>query len=307
MVSKNSNSKNTLIVILGPTAIGKTKFSIQLAKYYNTQIISADSRQFYKELKIGAAPPSPEELNAVKHHFIGNLSIHDYYNVSIYEKEALNTLNTIFLKNNLAIMVGGSGLYIDAICSGIDDLPVAEPELRNILKEKLCNEGIESLRFQLKKLDPIYYASADIANPKRLIRAIEVCLTTGKPFSSLRTNSKITRNFNIIKIGLNKNRPELFENINHRVDVMIANGLIEEAKTLFPFKSLNSLNTVGYKELFDFFNNNISLDLAIENIKTNTRRFAKRQLTWFLKDNEIEWFHPDNKDEMIRYITTLLQ
>jgi len=306
MVLKNSNSKKTLIVIVGPTAIGKTSLSIDVAQHFNTEILSADSRQFYKELKIGAAPPSLEELNTIKHHFIGNLTLKDYYNVSIYEQEALKTLETLFNKENIAVMVGGSGLYIDAVCSGIDDLPIPEPDIRNHLKNTFDNEGIEALRFQLKHLDPDYYKNVDLANPKRLMRAIEVCLSTGHTYSSLRTKPKQKRDFNIIKIGLNRNRAELFEIINQRVNLMITKGLIEEAKGLHPYKSLNSLNTVGYKELFDFFENKISLELAIEKIKTNTRRFAKRQLTWFLKDKEINWLHPDDKATNIKFIEDLL-
>ncbi len=305
MVLKNLNSKNTLIVIIGPTAIGKTALSIELAKFFNSEILSADSRQFYKELKIGAAPPSPEELNLIKHHFIGNLNLNDYYNVSIYEKEALVVLKTLFQKNNIVVMVGGSGLYIDALCSGIDDLPNPNPEIRKKINHIFDKEGIESLRFQLKLLDPEYYNNVDLANPKRLIRAIEVCLTTGQTYSSLRTKPKQKREFNIVKIGLNRNRAELNEIINKRVDLMIGNGLIEEAKELHKFKFLNSLNTVGYKELFDYFENKMSLDLAIEKIKTNTRRFAKRQLTWFMKDQEIQWMHPNEKEKIISYIEAL--
>jgi tRNA dimethylallyltransferase len=299
MVLKNLNSNNTLIVILGPTAIGKTALSIDVAKYFNAEIISADSRQFYKELKIGAAPPSSEELNTIKHYFIGNLSLQDYYNVSLYEKDVLNILESVFKNKNVIVMVGGSGLYIDAVCSGIDDLPNSDPEMRQTLKRTFEIEGIEALRFQLKLLDPEYYNMVDLANPKRLIRAIEVCLSTGETYSSLRTKPKQKRKFNIIKIGLNRKREELFDIINKRVDSMIEKGLVEEAKELYPYKSLNSLNTVGYKELFEYFDNKISLEKAIENIKTNTRRFAKRQLTWFLKDKEIRWIHPDDANHMI--------
>jgi tRNA dimethylallyltransferase len=306
MVLKNLNSKNTLIVILGPTAIGKTALSINIAKYFNTEIISADSRQFYKELKIGAAPPSSEELNTIKHYFIGNLTLHDYYNVSIYEKDVLNILETIFKNNKIALMVGGSGLYIDAVCSGIDDLPNPEPEIRQTLNQTFEKEGIEALRFQLKLLDPEYYYMVDLANPKRLIRAIEVCLVTGETYSSLRTKPKQNRKFNIIKIGLNRKREDLFDIINKRVDSMIDKGLIEEAKELYPYKSLNSLNTVGYKELFEYFDNKISLEKAIEKIKTNTRRFAKRQLTWFLKDKDIQWMHPGDTNQITNYIEALL-
>jgi tRNA dimethylallyltransferase len=303
---KRSNSKKTLIVILGPTAVGKTALSIDAAKHFKTEIISADSRQFFRELKIGAAPPSAGELKAVKHHFIGNLSISDYYNASIYENEALLILDNLFKSEDIVIMVGGSGLYIDAVCSGLDVLPDLDTEIRNKLKQTYDKEGIEALRFQLKLLDPEYYHKVDLANPKRLIRAIEVCLATGETYSSLRTKSKKTRDFKIIKVGLNRKRSELFEIINDRVDMMIENGLIKEAQSLFELRSLNALNTVGYKELFEYFDKKTSLSQAVENIKTNTRRFAKRQLTWFCRDKEIHWMHPDERNKIISIMEQLL-
>ena len=299
---KNSNSNKTLIVIVGPTAVGKTTLSIEIAQNYKTEIISADSRQFYKELKIGTAPPSMFELEKVKHHFIGNLSIFDYYNVSKFEEEALNCINSIFNEHQFAIMVGGSGMYIDAVCKGIDLLPSLDEELRFEINKSFEEKGIDYLRSKVKFLDPDFYAIADLANPKRLMRAIEVCIATGKPYSSFRTNITKPRPFQIIKIGLNEDRIELFARINERVDEMIENGLIEEAQQFFANKDLNSLNTVGYKELFDCFDGSISLEKAIENIKTNSRRYAKRQLTWFKRDESIFWFSPTQLDEIIEKI-----
>jgi tRNA dimethylallyltransferase len=295
MLSKKNNPSKTLIVLLGPTAVGKTRFGISLAKKLCTEIISADSRQFYKELKIGSAPPSDIELSEIKHHFIGHLSIEDYYNVARYETDALRCIENIFLKNEFAIMVGGSGLYIDAVCKGIDELPDLDESLREKLNLQLKNEGVESLRLQLKLLDPEFYSKTDISNSKRLIRALEVCLLTGKKYSEMRKNQNKIRNFNIIKIGLNREREELNTIINNRVDIMIEAGLVDEARQLFQFRDLNALNTVGYKELFSFFDAEISLEKAIENIKTNTRRFAKRQMTWFRKDENIKWFQADSE------------
>jgi len=302
-MNQNINYNKTLIVILGPTAIGKTALSIKLARHFNTEIISSDSRQLFKEMKIGTAVPSIEELNSVKHHFIGNLSISDYYNVSKFEKEALHKLDDIFLKNNLAIMVGGSGLYIDAVCKGIDDLPDPDRKLRHEINEIFKSSGIETLQKKLKELDPEYYLIVDLKNPKRLMRAIEVCLQTGKTYTSLRKNKTGKRDFNIIKIGLNCEREKLFDRINLRVDKMINEGLLDEVKELYKHKNLNSLNTVGYKEIFDFLDNKTSFEQAIENIKTNTRRYAKRQLTWFKRDEVIKWFHPTEKNEIILYLS----
>ncbi len=295
--------KNTLIVVLGPTAIGKTALSIKLANHFKTEIISSDSRQFYKEMKIGTAVPSPEKLNAVKHHFIGNLSISDYYNVSKFEQEALQKLEKIFSLNQFAIMVGGSGLYIDAVCNGIDDLPDPDKKLRDKIKDNYKILGIEALQKKLKELDPEYYSIVDLKNPKRLMRAIEVCLQTGKTYTSLRKNKADNRDFNIIKIGLNCERQELFERINLRVDKMTEDGLLDEVKNLNKFRNLNSLNTVGYKEIFDFLDNKITFKRAIENIKTNTRRYAKRQLTWFKRDESIKWFNPSEINKIILYLS----
>ncbi len=295
-------NNDTLVVIIGPTAIGKTDLSIYLAQKLATEIISADSRQFYKELKIGTAVPDNAQLKAVKHHFIGNKSIHDYYNASSFEFEVINLLKKLFLKKNQVIMVGGSGMYVDAVCKGIDDLPEIDMEIRNSLIKKFETEGIESLRFELKRLDPDYYAIADLKNPKRLLKALEITLQTGKPYSTFRTKTIKKRNFNILKIGLNMDREKLYERIELRVDKMIENGLIDEAKQFIKYKNLNSLNTVGYKELFPYIEGEYSLERAIELIKRNTRRYAKRQLSWFKRDKEINWFMPDEKEKILNFI-----
>jgi len=292
----------SLIVICGPTAVGKTAISIKIAKALNTEIISADSRQFYRELKIGVASPGKVELKAVKHHFIGHLSVADYYNVSRFENEIIGFLDNYFKSNNHSLIVGGSGLYIDAVSKGIDYLPDPDDDLRKNLKIKLNEQGLEPLKQELKKLDPDYYLVVDLQNPNRILRALEVCLMTGKPYSSFRIRNIKPRNFNIIKIGLDRPRAELFERIEKRVDQMIAEGLVEEVKSLAKFRNLNSLNTVGYKEIFYYLDGNCSLTEAINKIKINTRRYAKRQLTWFKKDNAITWFHPDEIGKVIDFI-----
>ncbi len=293
--------KNKLIVIAGPTAIGKTSKAIQLAQSLNCEIISADSRQFYKELKIGVAAPSSEELNTVEHHFIGHLSIADYYNVSRYEQDVLQFLKSYFELHQHAILVGGSGLYIDAVCKGIDKLPDPDEDLRKQLKDTFIKEGLVPLRLQLEELDPEYYQIVDLNNPNRILRAIEVCISTGQTYTSLRQNSAKSRDFEIVKIGLDRPREELFQIIEARVDKMIELGLVEEVKSLDQFKELNALNTVGYKEIFNYLDGEWSLDKAIEKIKTHTRRYAKRQLTWFRKDEDIKWFHPHDMDEIIEH------
>ncbi len=290
----NLTHKNTLIVIAGPTGIGKTALAIDVAKHFNTEIVSADSRQFYKELKIGAAFPNRKELSAVKHHFIGNLSITDEYNVSKYEQDALQTLETIFTTQTTAVLVGGSGLYLDAVCKGIDELPDPDPELRESIKTLFYENGITALQSKLKLLDPEYYNQVDRDNPKRLMRAIEVCITTGKTYTSLRLSNPKPRNFNIVKIGLFTDREVMYWRINQRTDKMIKDGLIDEAFSLLSFRNYNALNTVGYKELFNYFDKTITLEEAIDKIKINTRRYAKRQLTWFNKDKEIIWIDINN-------------
>ena len=286
----NTQKTNTLITIVGPTAIGKTALSIELANHFNTEIISCDSRQFYKEMTIGTAVPDSEELAAATHHFIQNKSIFEEYNVGQFERDTLETLAVLFSKNPIQLMVGGSGLYVNAVLNGLDDFPDVDPSIREKLKQDLQDNGIEYLQSQLKTLDIESFETIAIDNPHRIMRALEICLGTQKPYSSFKNKQKQARDFNTILIGLTAERSEIYNRINKRVESMIQKGLIEEAKKLYPYKDLNALQTVGYRELFDYFNGNISLDFAIDEIKKNTRRFAKRQLTWFRKDERILWF-----------------
>lgn len=297
------NSAKYLIVIAGPTAVGKTDVAISLASHFNTEIISADSRQFYREMSIGTAKPNLSQLSKIKHHFIGQLSINDYYNVSMFENEVLFLLENLFKKYDIVFLIGGSGLYIDAVCKGIDDFPDPAPELRNFLKNILIQDGIEKLQEMLQQLDPEYFAFVDINNPNRLLRALEVCHTTGQKYSEQRLNNQKHRDFNIVKIGLNLSRPELFNRIGLRVDHMIESGLIKEVESLYQFRQLNALKTVGYKEIFDFLDSSKSLDQAVTDIKTNTRRYAKRQLTWFKRTDEYKWFEPSDINEITNYLT----
>jgi tRNA dimethylallyltransferase len=282
--------KNTLIVLCGPTAIGKTVLAIDLAKRYSTEIVSADSRQIYKELIIGTAAPTAEEQSAVPHHFVGFKNITENYNAFSFELEVLHFLETHFKRNPIAVMAGGSGLYINAVCRGIDELPDPDEALRQNLKETLKNRGLDYLGKQLQELDPNHYQIVDRNNPNRILRALEVCIQTGVPYSTLRTNTRKSRDFKIIKIGLEMPRDVLVERIHQRVDRMMRDGLLEEVKSLLPHRSQNALNTVGYKELFAYLDGKVTLKEAIEKIKTNTRRYAKRQMTWFKKDPEIHWF-----------------
>lgn len=275
-----------LCVIYGPTAVGKTEFAIQVAENYSAAIISADSRQFYKEMSIGTAKPTAKELNRVSHYFVGHLSVHDYYSVSRFEQDVLKLLPELFAKNPVVVMTGGSGLYIDAVCKGIDDLPDPDPQIRKKVLHLFENEGIESLRSEVKILDPDFYQQTDIANPKRLIRALEVCLQTGKPYSQQLKSVKKIRDFNIEKFALTRPQEELHQRINQRVDEMMKMGLLDEARALMPYRSLNALNTVGYKELFSYFDGDITLNEAVEQIKSHTRRYAKRQMSWLKRDGE---------------------
>lgn len=281
--------KKILKVIEGPTASGKTALAIEWALQAGTEIVSADSRQFYQELNIGVARPSAQELAAVPHHFIACKSIFGYYSVSHYEQEALALLNQLFERHDTVIMAGGSGLYVNAVCHGIDELPDPSPQLRQQLKEQEAQEGIASLQARLKELDPVFYEQIDLQNPVRLRRALEVCLTTGKPYSSLRTNLKKPRPFAIERYVLNRPKEELHERISKRTDIMMQSELLEEAKALYPQRELNALQTVGYRELFDYFDGKISLEQAVTDIKTNTRRYAKRQLTWLRKQEGLIW------------------
>ena len=285
-----STNQNTLITIVGPTAIGKTALSIQLANAFSSSIISCDSRQFFKEMTIGTAVPEPKELATAKHYFIQNRSVFDSYNVGEFERDTLEKLEVLFKENSIQIMVGGSGLYVDAVLNGLDYFPEVDPKIRETLLLKLEKEGIEVLQKQLKELDLETYKLIAIDNPHRIMRALEVCIGSGIPYSTFKNKPKKQRNFNNIKIGLNADREIIYNRINRRVDAMIENGLIEEAKTLFAHKELNALQTVGYRELFSFFDGNFTKEFAISEIKKNSRRFAKRQLTWFKRDENILWF-----------------
>lgn len=281
---------NILLSIIGPTAIGKTSLAIQLAKEYQSDIISADSRQFFQEMNIGTAVPSKQELEMAKHHFIQHISIQQEYTVGDFEKDALNKLDYLFTKNNPQIMVGGSGLYIDAVINGLDKFPKVNPEIRTQLNSDLKEKGLPYLQQQLNVLDPITANKIALDNPQRVIRALEICIGTNKPYSSFINQPKEKRNFTPIKIGLTAPRDIIYQRIEQRVDIMMNNGLLEEVKKLLPYKNLNALNTVGYKELFLYLENKCSLETALDEIKKNTRRFAKRQLTWFRKDKSITWF-----------------
>ena len=297
-----------LITIIGPTAIGKTNLAIKLADYFKTEIVSADSRQFYKEMNIGTAKPSNSELNSIKHHLINNKSINDNYNISDYEKDALKSIKSIFNKNDAAILVGGSGLYINTVLYGLDEIPGISDEIRNSLYLDLELKGIKKLQEELKLLDPASYSDIDINNPRRLIRALEVSISTGKSYSSFLKKKKKKRDFNIIVLGINQERSELYNKINTRVDNMIESGLINEVKELHNLKGLNALNTIGYREVFNYIEAKYSLDECINEIKKNTRRYAKRQLTWFKSIDNVEWITPDyNFEKITAYINTLIR
>lgn len=296
----------TLISVVGPTAIGKTSLAIELANYFNTEIISCDSRQFFKEMKIGTAVPSDEELAQAKHHFIQMISIHDKYSVGDFERDGLSLLEEFFKQHDVCIMVGGSGLYEKAITVGFDSFPDVPPEIREQLNNELEQFGIEYLQNELKDVDPKYFEEVDIQNKQRVIRALEIYRASGLPFSHFRNQDLNKRPFNIIKIGLELPREEMYNRINRRVDIMIKEGLVEEAQQLHSLKDLNALQTVGYRELFDYFEDKIDFNFSIEEIKKNTRRFAKRQMTWFKKDTSITWFSPNDKEEIIRHLHTKL-
>jgi len=294
--------RNTLLVILGPTASGKTDLSIEIASHFETEIISSDSRQFYLEMKVGTSVPDDEQLRRIKHHFIRFISIKDYYNAFLYERDVLNILPSLFEKYPAVIMCGGSGLYIDAVCKGMDYIPDVDPTVREKYNKLFREEGIEGLRIALKIMDPDYYRIVDLKNPRRIVRALEICETAGRPYSSFLRKESPRRDFRIIKIGLERPRDELYRRINERVDLMMAGGLEEEAMSLNGFRHLNALQTVGYRELFDYFDGKIDLASAINLIKQNTRRYAKRQITWWAKEKDIKWFHPDAKEEIIKFL-----
>ncbi|MDY3913659.1 MAG: tRNA (adenosine(37)-N6)-dimethylallyltransferase MiaA [Phocaeicola sp.] len=285
--------KPTLIVLLGPTGIGKTDLSLSIATALDCEIISADSRQLYRDMQIGTAAPTAEQLQTVPHHFVGTLGLEEYYSAAQYETDVLNFLSTAFLQHDKMLLTGGSMMYIDAVCDGIDDIPTISTEVREKVMQKYKTEGLEVLCEELRSLDPQHYAEVDLKNPRRVIHAIEVCYMTGNTFSSFRTRTRKERPFHILKIGLQREREELFNRINARVDAMIEGGLVEEARRLYSYRHLNALNTVGYKELFAYFDGEMDLSVAIEKIKKNTRIYAKKQMTWFKKDTDIHWFHPD--------------
>ncbi|MCR5644706.1 MAG: tRNA (adenosine(37)-N6)-dimethylallyltransferase MiaA [Prevotella sp.] len=294
--------KKKLIVITGPTAVGKTELCLSIAQEMGIPIINADSRQLFRELKIGTASPTPEQLQIVKHYFVGTLSIDDYYSASIYEQEVMILLDKLFQENDYALLSGGSMMYIDAVCNGIDDIPTIDDKTRIEMKRRLEEEGLEALVEELKRLDPEHYKIVDRQNPRRVIHALEICHMTGKTYTSFRKAEKKQRPFNIIKIGLNRKREELYQRINLRVDKMMNEGLEEEARRMYKYKGVNALNTVGYKELFDYFEGRWPLEEAVERIKGNTRRYARKQLTWFKRDEEMHWFHPDNRTAIMKHI-----
>lgn len=297
---------HTLIVLIGPTGVGKTELSLSIAEHFQTCILSADSRQLYQELKIGTAAPTPSQLARVPHHFVGTLGLTDYYSAAQYEADVLEKLEELFQHNDTVVLTGGSMMYVDAVCKGIDDIPTVDKETRELMLQRYEEEGLEALCAELKILDPEYYQIVDLKNPKRVIHALEICYMTGKTYTSFRTQKHKERPFRIIQIGLTREREELYDRINRRVDEMMQEGLLEEAKSVYPFKHLNSLNTVGYKEIFNYLDGEWSLDFAIEKIKQNSRIYSRKQMTWFKRNPNIQWFHPEQKEEIMNYINDQL-
>lgn len=291
-----------LIVLIGPTGVGKTELSLSIAERYHSPILSCDSRQLYADLKIGTAAPTPEQLARVRHYFIGTLQLTDYYSAAQYEADAMQLMAKLFQQHDVLLMTGGSMMYVDAVCKGIDDIPTVDAETRAQVMEHYAEVGLEGLCGELKLLDPEYYAIVDLKNPKRVIHALEICYMTGRTYTSYRTQGVKQRPFRMIKIGLRREREELYDRINRRVDQMIADGLVEEARRVYPYRQLNSLNTVGYKELFNVFDGTWDLPFAIEKIKQNSRIYSRKQMTWFKRDPEICWFHPDEKDAIQTHI-----
>lgn len=291
-----------LIVITGPTAVGKTDLCLDVAHQLDIPIINADSRQLFREIKIGTAAPTAEQMAEVKHYFVGTLGIEDYYSASMYEQDVLRQLDTLFLNSDFALLSGGSMMYIDAVCNGIDDIPTVDDKTRTMLKQRLANEGLETLVKELHQLDPEHWAVVDRQNPRRVVHALEICLMTGKTYTSFRKLEKKERPFKIIKIGLNREREELYNRINRRVDKMMEQGLLNEAIQMIEHRQVNALNTVGYKELFNYIDGLWTLDEAVERIKGNTRRYARKQLTWFKRDTLMQWFHPDDRADIMNYI-----
>lgn len=294
--------KKFLIIICGPTASGKTPMALYIARHFHTVIINADSRQIYTEMSIGTAKPNREQLAAIKHYLIGNKSIHDYYNASMYEVEVLDLLKKLFLQHDVVVMVGGSGMYINAVCRGIDEFPSTDPPVREKMKRIYEEEGISGIRELLKTKDAEYYQKVDINNPQRILKALEIIEMTGKPYSSFLTGRYKKRDFSTVKIGLNLPRPVLHQRISQRVDHMLENGLLGEIKELHPFRHMNALNTVGYKEFFDYAEQKTTFEEAVEKVKAHTRQYARRQLTWFNKDKDISWFHPEDTKKIIKHI-----
>ena len=293
----------TLIVITGPTAVGKTELCLDIAKELGIPIINADSRQIYRELKIGTAAPTEAQLRKVRHYFVGTLSLTDYYSASMYEEQVMQLLPELFQSSEYALLTGGSMMYIDAVCNGIDDIPTVDDHTRNTLKQRLANEGLEVLCEELRRLDPEHWEIVDKKNPRRVVHALEICLMTGRTYTSFRTNSRKERPFRIIKIGLNRERDVIYDRINQRVDQMMHDGLLDEARSLYHLRHLNALNTVGYKEMFTHLDGTWTLDEAIERLKGNTRRYARKQLTWFKRDPQMKWFSPDEKQSILYQIT----
>lgn len=292
----------TLIVLIGPTGVGKTELSLRMAEHFHTHIISSDSRQLYADLKIGTAAPTAEQLRRVPHHFVGTLQLTDYYSAAQYESEVLAVLDDLFKQHETVLLTGGSMMYVDAICKGIDDIPTVDAETRALMLQRYEEEGLERMCAELKLVDPEYYKIVDLKNPKRVIHALEICYMTGKTYTSFRTQQKKARPFRIVKIGLTRDRTELYERINRRVDLMIEEGLVEEAKAVYPYRHLNSLNTVGYKEIFKYLDGEWELPFAIEKIKQNSRIYSRKQMTWFKRDQEIQWFHPAQEEEILAYL-----
>ena len=299
------NAGRTLIVIVGPTGVGKTETCLRLAEYFHIPIINADSRQLFSEIPIGTAAPTQEQMARVKHYLVGTLGLDDYYSASKFEEDVLCLLDQLFAASPMALLAGGSMMYIDAVCNGIDDIPTIDEHTRSNLKRRLAEEGLPALVDELKQLDPDHWAIVDKHNPRRVVHALEICHMTGKTYTSFRKSQKKERPFNIVKIGLNRPREELYERINRRVDQMMADGLLEEARSVYPKRHLNALNTVGYKELFNYIDGIWTLDEAVERIKGNTRRYCRKQLTWLKRDADIRWFHPDNIEEIIKYIESI--
>lgn len=293
----------TLVVITGPTAVGKTALCIKLAKHYGIPIINADSRQIYRELRIGTASPSDEQLREVKHYFVGSIGIDDYYNASLYEQDVLRVLDEQFCHSPIQLLTGGSMMYIDAVCNGIDDIPTIRDDIRNEMKRRYAEEGLEALCADLQRLDPEHYAVVDRKNYRRVIHALEICYQTGQTYTSFRKQERKQRPFRIVKIGLNRERDELYQRINSRVDQMMTDGLLDEARSLYDKRSNNALNTVGYKEMFAYLDSTWTLDEAIERMKGNTRRYARKQLTWFRRDTKMQWFHPKQQEDILNYIS----